>query len=72
MSFANMQPPLNLLKVAITALAYTQGLRDLMGGSNVGTPDAITLLMQVTLGKFFLRSTEIFWTYELRESAAPL
>ena len=72
MSFANMQAPLNLLKVAITALTYTQGLRDLMGGSNPGASGPITLLLQVNLGQFFLRSTENFRTYELRDYAASL
>ena len=45
MSFANLQLPFKPLKVAITALVYTEGLRDLMGGSNLGTSCAITLPM---------------------------
>ena len=55
-----MQPPLNLLKVAITALAYTQGLLDLMGGSNPGPSGPITLLLQVNPGQFFFAIDGIF------------
>ena len=60
MSFANLQLPFKPLKVAITALVYTQGLHDLMGGSNPVTSGPITLLLQVNPGQFFFAIDGIF------------